>query len=37
VDYVSHAPAGAGAVREVCEFILQAQGRLDQAMVPYLE
>ncbi len=36
-DYVSHAPAGAGAVREVCEFILQAQGRLDQAMAPYLE
>lgn len=37
VDYVSSAPAGAGAVREVCEFILRAQGRLDEAMAPYLE
>jgi 3-deoxy-D-manno-octulosonate 8-phosphate phosphatase (KDO 8-P phosphatase) len=37
VDYVSGAPAGAGAVREVCEFILRAQGRLDEAMAPYLE
>lgn len=36
VDYVSRAEAGAGAVREVCELILRAQGRLDDAMAPYL-
>jgi len=29
--YVADAPAGAGAVREVCEFVLRAQGRLDAA------
>ena len=27
---------GRGAVREVCEFILGAQGRLDAALAPYL-
>lgn len=37
VDYVAQAAAGRGAVREVCEFILAAQGRLDAAMAPYLE
>ncbi|HEX5093487.1 MAG TPA: HAD hydrolase family protein [Burkholderiales bacterium] len=26
--YVAEAPAGAGAVREVCEFVLRAQGQL---------
>lgn len=31
-DYVTTAPAGAGAVREVCELILRAQGNLDQAL-----
>ncbi|MGB0129606.1 MAG: HAD hydrolase family protein [Rhodocyclaceae bacterium] len=36
-DYVSQAAAGAGAVRDVCEFILQSQGRLEAAMRPYLE
>jgi 3-deoxy-D-manno-octulosonate 8-phosphate phosphatase (KDO 8-P phosphatase) len=36
VDYVAHAAAGRGAVREVCEFILQAQGRLDLAQSPWL-
>jgi 3-deoxy-D-manno-octulosonate 8-phosphate phosphatase (KDO 8-P phosphatase) len=36
-DYVTLAAAGAGAVREVCEFILRAQGRLDDALRPYLE
>jgi 3-deoxy-D-manno-octulosonate 8-phosphate phosphatase (KDO 8-P phosphatase) len=36
-DYVSQASAGAGAVREVCEFILCAQGRLDDALRRYLE
>ncbi len=34
-DYVASAPAGAGAVREVCEFLLQAQGRWDSIMAPY--
>lgn len=37
VDFVSAAPAGGGAVREVCEFILRAQTRLDDALRPYLE
>lgn len=37
VDYVAQAAAGRGAVREVCEFILAAQGRLDAAMAHYLE
>lgn len=31
-DYVATAPAGGGAVREVCELILRAQGNLDQAL-----
>lgn len=34
--FVTEARAGAGAAREVCEFILQAQGRLEQAIAPYL-
>lgn len=29
--YVAEAPAGAGAVREVCEFLLRAQGKLGAA------
>jgi 3-deoxy-D-manno-octulosonate 8-phosphate phosphatase (KDO 8-P phosphatase) len=29
VDYVAQRPAGGGAVREVCELILRAQGRLE--------
>ena len=36
VDYVSLAAAGRGAVREVCELILAAQGKLDAAMAAYL-
>ena len=36
VDYVARAAAGVGAVREVCEFILAAQGRLDAALAPWL-
>ena len=36
VDYIAGAAAGHGAVREVCEMILQAQGKLDAAMAPYL-
>lgn len=34
--YVSRAAAGEGAVREVCELVLRAQGRLDAALAPYL-
>ena len=36
VDYVAARPAGRGAVRDVCEFILAAQGRLDSLMARYL-
>lgn len=34
--FVSSKVGGKGAVREVCEFILAAQGRLDEALAPYL-
>lgn len=34
--YVARAPAGAGAVREVCELILHAQGNWERVMAPYL-
>ena len=34
--YVAHAAAGAGAVREVCELILRAQGSWERVMAPYL-
>ena len=34
-DYVAAAPAGGGAVREVCELILRAQGRLDGILASY--
>jgi 3-deoxy-D-manno-octulosonate 8-phosphate phosphatase (KDO 8-P phosphatase) len=33
--YVPDAPAGGGAAREVCEFVLGAQGRLDAALARY--
>jgi 3-deoxy-D-manno-octulosonate 8-phosphate phosphatase (KDO 8-P phosphatase) len=36
VDYVASAAAGQGAVREVCELILSAQGKLEAAFAPYL-
>lgn len=36
VSYVTQAPAGAGAVREVCELLLKAQGQWQQAIAPYL-
>ncbi|HQW21089.1 MAG TPA: phenylphosphate carboxylase subunit delta [Rhodocyclaceae bacterium] len=36
VDYVTSAAAGHGAVREVCEFVLTAQNKLDTALAPYL-
>ena len=34
--YVASSPAGAGAVREVCEFVLHAQGKLEAALAAYL-
>ena len=34
--YVTRAPAGGGAAREVCEFVLRAQGRLEAAFDRYL-
>jgi len=34
--YVTRAPAGAGAAREACEFVLRAQGRLEAALSRYL-
>jgi len=33
--YVAESPAGGGAVREVCEFVLRAQGKLDAALAAY--
>ncbi|MFZ4538857.1 KdsC family phosphatase [Propionivibrio sp.] len=33
---ISSKPGGHGAVREVCEFILDAQDKLDDALAPYL-
>jgi 3-deoxy-D-manno-octulosonate 8-phosphate phosphatase (KDO 8-P phosphatase) len=36
VHYVASAPAGQGAAREVCEFLLRAQDRLEGAMRRYL-
>jgi len=36
VDYIADAPAGRGAVREVCELILAAQDKLDAVMAQYL-
>lgn len=35
--YVSQRDAGHGAVREVCELILGAQGTLDAQLAPYLK
>lgn len=34
-DYLADAPAGAGAVREVCEVLLQAQDHWDSVMAAY--
>ena len=33
--YVTHLPGGFGAVREVCELVLKAQGRWDELMKRY--
>lgn len=37
VAYIAQRPAGRGAVREVCEFILAAQGKLDGLLARYLD
>ncbi|HVB49239.1 MAG TPA: phenylphosphate carboxylase subunit delta [Burkholderiales bacterium] len=37
VHYRAETAAGAGAVREVCELIMQAQGTLDEIRAPYLQ
>ena len=36
VRFVASKNGGRGAVREVCEHILAAQGKLDEALAPYL-
>ncbi len=36
VHYVTGLPGGRGAVREVCEHIMCAQGTLDAALAPFL-
>ena len=36
-DYVSQRAGGHGAVREVCELIMSAQGTLEAQLAPYLE
>lgn len=35
--YVARAPAGSGAAREVCEFLMRAQGTLEAALGRYLK
>ncbi len=35
-DYVTHHEGGLGAVRELCELVMQAQGTYDRVMAPYL-
>jgi 3-deoxy-D-manno-octulosonate 8-phosphate phosphatase (KDO 8-P phosphatase) len=35
VDYVTKCPGGRGAVREVCEIILAAQGRWGEVAARY--
>ncbi|HAP52011.1 MAG TPA: HAD family hydrolase, partial [Marinobacter adhaerens] len=36
-DYCTIARGGEGAVREACDLLLTAHGRLDAALAPYLE
>src|SRR5438552_1869245 len=36
VHYVSRAAGGHGAAREICDFVLRAQGKYAAAMAPYL-
>lgn len=37
VHYVTKAGGGCGAARELCDFILRAQGNYETAIAPYLE
>lgn len=36
-DWVTSLPGGEGAVREICDFILRAQGKLERLINAYLE
>lgn len=36
VHYVTQAPGGRGAAREICDFILRAQNNYETALAPYL-
>ena len=36
VDYVSRKGSGRGAVRDVCDLIIRAQGKWEAAMAEYL-
>jgi len=36
-DFCTRSRGGEGAVREACDLILAAQGKLDTALAPYLE
>ncbi len=36
VDFITELAGGKGAAREVCEFILAAQGKLDACLAPHL-
>lgn len=36
-DWCTELSGGCGAVREVCDFIMQAQGTFDDALSPYLK
>lgn len=35
-DYCTRTPGGSGAVREACDLLLSAQGKLDAALAPYV-
>lgn len=37
VHYVTRAAGGRGAARELCDFVLRAQGMYEAALAPYLE
>jgi 3-deoxy-D-manno-octulosonate 8-phosphate phosphatase (KDO 8-P phosphatase) len=36
VQYIARAPAGAGAAREICDFLMGSQGSLEAALARYL-
>lgn len=36
VHHVTHATGGSGAARELCDFIMRAQGNYEAALAPYL-